>query len=759
MTGDQDFERLQAIGDGLMLALRAHRAVVIALHDRIDLRTEFDDRVGIAIDAFYDRIASANADSVGMVADLRRHLAILLAYQARPTRTTLSEDELGAAATEYAKIDDLHGRSRTYYLRGSLRRSWGLAEAKDDLAAAGEIRGTGFDFAVGVIAAELGLVAAAGGSADDDAAELVKVGEELRRNGQFREVSYVKATLGMLAVKRGDIAAAVGAFEDARECLSPANYHGDADLDARGGANFYRESELERLIDVVINEHRLALVYRSAGLFTNALDAALSAIDAVQQVPAGWYAASRRDDPFHEPFQQLYQLAIALCGSVGRDAAEGCIRIIEIAKRSSLAGLIRRAAIDHAMADVRRDAIRDGTMEEAVVLRPIRETVKALDRTIGPLASNEILVQLSDRLGVWLAEACFPDQIDAQLIRDRLARARHRESDVLVVFEDPTDRSSLRGSSVFMPFDGPAELRAFTIGAADRRFIECLRTPPAGQRDAFAMSPVSADPDVWERIGAAVLPDALRDRTPIAGDDVPRRELLVSPSGLLAYVPWAAVGIGSSRRLVQVADIAIVPSLTLVSPQRGHAGSTAFVAGLATHYRQELFFPARTIQRAWEAADVEPRLLETRRDALALLQACPPDGGLFIAAHGQGEGGLSQCLKLADGDITAWAAFDYAWPKTVVLTSCHVAGVELEAGVEPFALSLVCLASGADEFVAGVHEVVVNDNRVLHETLANGLTRGESAVRALNLAQRSALERYAEEPVAYWAGLQVVVSS
>jgi hypothetical protein len=786
------FDELVAVADDLDLALRVHRAVAIALGDRINLRTSFAERVDQAVDALLaerpalerlldgpppERADRERTDlprrTAGVAADLARHLAALLEWRAtvhHHADAQLARNVMAAARVLYGSLGDNFGATRDSFLRARLCRVTGCRdEAFDDLRRAREvIEGSGFDYARGKIVAEEALLS----SVDHQEHALDALGRAaIELAATPREVAHVLATRGLLEYRAGDFSAAASRFATVRSMLLPEHYD-VAFRAADGSATVLRSlpGAVEWHLDVAINEYRLSHAWRASEQPDRAVEAAILAATALQHVPVGWHVpdVTRRDDPFHDGFLTIREHALetlADCGVSNQHAVEAAT-LAEAIRRSSMAGLLRRAVIDRSGAEstsegvaaIRAavgqrldrvvDGVLDGALEQQQVPREV--LVGELDESSDHVERDIARAFSGSDLDAWLAEACFPSAVDVDEVRRRVATANDRGDDVLLVMETRTNGDGVAGVAIHFAVNGAVGTKPVRIVVADAERIRSLHEPGSefGREAANGF---------WNDFGLAVLPGALRDRE---GEG----RVLVSPSGFFTLVPWAAVGIGGSRRLVQRDQVAIVPSLTLIAQPRDD-DRVGFVAG-AVRYSDDAAANREgdKLKALWERQK-NPAVSWTDvwrpSDVADLTRTAGSTRGLMLLGHGAPGTGLEQHLRLDSGaEFTTFDAFGCDWPSIVVMLSCYVSSTPSDAGIEPFSIAIACLAAGATEFAAGVHPVALG-NEELNEELVKRLARGETAVEAVWGAQRAVLDRpRVGSPALFrWAGLQVMVSA
>ena len=204
---------------------------------------------------------------------------------------------------------------------------------------------------------------------------------------------------------------------------------------------------------------------------------------------------------------------------------------------------------------------------------------------------------------------------------------------------------------------------------------------------------------------AALLVEPLLD-----GPRVERR-LVLTPSGLLAGVPWTLLP-GLVGRPVTVAQSATSWLARSATPLR--TGSAGFVAGPRV-VRAEA--EVRAAAKAWRSA---PVLAGDDATAAAVSELAGRVDVLHVAAHGRhsAENPLFSGLELVDG---TWFGYDIdqlpAVPDVVLLSACEVGRSSVRWGEELIGMTAAWLHAGARCVVAS--PAAVNDEAA-HDALVRG---------------------------------------
>ena len=201
-------------------------------------------------------------------------------------------------------------------------------------------------------------------------------------------------------------------------------------------------------------------------------------------------------------------------------------------------------------------------------------------------------------------------------------------------------------------------------------------------------------------------------------DDLGERRLVLTPSGLLAGVPWTLLP-GLVGRPVTVAQSATSWLARSATPLR--TGSAGFVAGPRV-VRAEA--EVRAAAKAWRSA---PVLAGDDATAAAVSELAGRVDVLHVAAHGRhsAENPLFSGLELVDG---TWFGYDIdqlpAVPDVVLLSACEVGRSSVRWGEELIGMTAAWLHAGARCVVAS--PAAVNDNAAhdvlvgVHEALVSG---------------------------------------
>jgi tetratricopeptide (TPR) repeat protein len=207
------------------------------------------------------------------------------------------------------------------------------------------------------------------------------------------------------------------------------------------------------------------------------------------------------------------------------------------------------------------------------------------------------------------------------------------------------------------------------------------------------------------------------------------RELVLTPSGVLAGVPWTILPTNRGRP-VTVAQSATSWLLRTASPLR--SGSAGFVAGPRV---------AQAESEITAAAAMWPRATVLQGDdatAAAVSELAGSVDVLHVSAHGRhsSENPLFSGFELADGP---WFGYDIdqltAVPDVVLLSACEVGRSTLRGGEELIGMTAAWLHAGSRCVIASaaaINDAVAHDVLVfVHRELAAGLHPAAALARAL----------------------------
>jgi tetratricopeptide (TPR) repeat protein len=212
-------------------------------------------------------------------------------------------------------------------------------------------------------------------------------------------------------------------------------------------------------------------------------------------------------------------------------------------------------------------------------------------------------------------------------------------------------------------------------------------------------------------------------------DAVGDRDLVLTPSGALAAVPWTILPCNRGRA-VTVAQSATSWLLRTTVPLR--SGSAGLVAGpRVAQAESEIAAAAAAWPRATE-------LRGTEATAAAVSALAGSVDVLHVSAHGRhsSENPLFSGFELADGP---WFGYDIdqltSVPDVVLLSACEVGRSTLRGGEELIGMTAAWLHAGSRCVIASaaaINDAVAHDVLVgVHRELASGLHPAAALARAL----------------------------
>jgi CHAT domain-containing protein len=212
-------------------------------------------------------------------------------------------------------------------------------------------------------------------------------------------------------------------------------------------------------------------------------------------------------------------------------------------------------------------------------------------------------------------------------------------------------------------------------------------------------------------------------------DVVGDRELVLTPSGVLAGVPWSILPSNQGRPVV----VAQSATSWLARTETGLRSSSAgFVAGPRVAQAEA---ETAAASRAWPGSTV---LHGPEATAEAVSTLAGRVDVLHVSAHGRhsSENPLFSGFELADGP---WFGYDIdqleSVPDIVLLSACEVGRSTLRGGEELIGMTAAWLHAGARCVIASaaaINDAVAHDVLVeVHRGLASGLPPATALARAV----------------------------
>jgi hypothetical protein len=212
-------------------------------------------------------------------------------------------------------------------------------------------------------------------------------------------------------------------------------------------------------------------------------------------------------------------------------------------------------------------------------------------------------------------------------------------------------------------------------------------------------------------------------------DELGDRQLVLTPSGVLAAVPWTLLPTNRGRPVI-VAESATSWAARTETPLR--SGSAGFVAGPRVPQAES---ETNAASKVWPDSQL---LHGTEASADAVSRLAGEVDVLHVSAHGRhsSENPLFSGFELADGP---WFGYDIDQldrvPDVVLLSACEVGRSTLRGGEELIGMTAAWLHAGARCVVASaaaINDEVAHDVLVrVHEGLADGYRPAAALARAL----------------------------
>ena len=212
-------------------------------------------------------------------------------------------------------------------------------------------------------------------------------------------------------------------------------------------------------------------------------------------------------------------------------------------------------------------------------------------------------------------------------------------------------------------------------------------------------------------------------------DAVGDRQVVLTPSGVLAAVPWTLLA-GFAGRPVTVAQSATSWLARREQPLR--SASAGLVAGPRVHRAEDEVLAAA---KEWHRSDV---LIGDAVTADAVSELASGVDVLHVAAHGKhsAENPMFSGLELVDGP---WYGYDIdqlrAVPDIVLLSACEVGASTVRWGEELIGMTSAWLHAGSSRVVASaaaVNDAAAFDALVrVHERLAAGVDPAAALAEAV----------------------------
>lgn len=229
------------------------------------------------------------------------------------------------------------------------------------------------------------------------------------------------------------------------------------------------------------------------------------------------------------------------------------------------------------------------------------------------------------------------------------------------------------------------------------------------------------------------------------------RDLVISPAGILNYVPFAALFDGS-QYLVEAREIVLSPSARIwleLSTKRNKNIEPAILFGFAD---ESIPLVNQEIGALAELISPSTAFTGQQANVGSFATEAPKAGLLHIACHGQfrPDNPMYSSLNLADGRATVNDIVSMRIrAELVTLSACETGVSKVYPGEEVVGLARGFLAAGASNVILSLWNVNDEAASRLMLRLYSKLQRGQAISASLRYAQKTFIER-GEHPY-YWA--------
>jgi|GEM_PF-872718 len=279
------------------------------------------------------------------------------------------------------------------------------------------------------------------------------------------------------------------------------------------------------------------------------------------------------------------------------------------------------------------------------------------------------------------------------------------------------------------------------------------------------VQPTAPGPRILRDLAALLIPEEMRRKL------APERPLLVSPHGLLHYLPFQALLLDDGRPLLECATISYAPTLRIwegLAERRAVAAQPwgkALFCGLSEFDGQAppLAFAEIEAHDLAQRFGTRARLLLGREASHERVRKWSSDNTLaefdvvHLATHATFDGAhpLQSRVLLSDGALAVPDLFRLRLnARLVTLSACQTALSVLEPGDELLGLREALLFAGANTLLVSLWAVDDASTGRLMAAFYEELLRGRSPAAALASAQRQM--RAAGESPFHWAPFVVI---
>jgi tetratricopeptide (TPR) repeat protein len=440
---------------------------------------------------------------------------------------------------------------------------------------------------------------------------------------------------------------------------------------------------------------------------------------------------SRWSDTYDGAFR-----VVSLVQEIGDPAGVGLAAwMLESMRRSATARLLRDSGSQYSPAI--RELFQRLDELEQVSENSFGSGLASMSSIDGHSADlRQIREMVAKEISNQYAAVAVPELMSEELI---YSASGHRDVLIYQVAQD-TEEWVVRG--VWLGQSGNSHF--FT----NRTSTEVLDPFGMGGRSLVRSLAKESQSTLWRHLSEILLPAPLLDSFCLS--ETPT-DLLVLPAGPLTGLPFAALPVGE-RVLGDYATLSYTASLSAL--RSAPAPSPPFT-GAVVHLGNQV--DTTLEQQAWtrNATSLGPVQFASNRAELRQLLAGSTASIAYLSGHGRGMG-VSQTVQMSDGEVSAASALDIDWPPIVVFGACCSSRLDLRPGIEPIALPISCLLSGARWVIGGMFDVPDRWTGDILAVLIDNLAAGIRPPAALRLAQQSVRDflGFRARPF-HWAGLTV----
>ncbi|MDH3393648.1 MAG: CHAT domain-containing protein, partial [Desulfobulbaceae bacterium] len=299
--------------------------------------------------------------------------------------------------------------------------------------------------------------------------------------------------------------------------------------------------------------------------------------------------------------------------------------------------------------------------------------------------------------------------------------------------------------------------------ALDRRGIKVVSSPLAGlvdQVSTFRETIADFESDAY-RHQARLLYDRLF--LPV-DETLTFKRLTVVPTGVLYYLPFAALLDQDNRFVVQRVTLRVLPSLSIIPllNQGIDTNRRFLVYGNPDRGDEAMDLPGAELEAeaVAELSSDSTLCLRQKASATRFRSIAGGYGYIHIASHGEfrSDAPLQSRLLLSpvgkdSGDLTVNDLYGMRLSaRLVVLSACETALSQISSGDEMIGLQRGFLYAGADGFVGSLWSIADESTTLVMTRMYQLVEKGMDAAAALRQSQMESMQKYAHP--FYWAPFQ-----